>query len=260
MKLKNQLQTNPRLLAAFLSFAASIIVITSSQLTNTDGVLYLRVSEAFLNQGFGAAREMLDIPYYSLIIGIISKISGASPLLSAHLLNAATCAALAWLIVDLSILIGGSRLSGFCAGALFILHPQLNEYRGYIIRDFMFWTCLLGFLNFQLRFYLSLRSAHLLFSLLFLIFGSLFRIESLLLLIIPVITLIPLRKHISLVRQTLTTYKYLLIASIPLILILLEGSLLSTDTLLHPAKRFLHIGSQFHQNLMQLYLFFYLIE
>ena len=219
----------------------------TTPLTNTDGVLYLRAAEAFMSGGLTAAQALFDNPYYSALIGSLATITGLEPLSAAHLINALLCAAIGWTITDLGILIGGGRAAGFCAGILFLLHPQFNGYRGYIIRDFAFWACLLGFLNLQLRLYLSLRNSYLIAGLALLLVGALFRIESLLFVVLPLLTLAPLKKHISIVRQTLRLHSLLAVVLVIAAIVIASGLVIDLDSLARPAKRFVDIGSQLLQ-------------
>ena len=240
---------DPRWLTATLSLFISLAVAYGASLTNTDGVLYLRAAGAYMQLGFSAAQGLFDNPYYSVLIGAGAELTGLTPLYAAHLLNALTCAAIGWLIVDLGLLIGGSTMAGLCSGALFLLHPQFNEYRNYIIRDFAFWACLLGFIDLQLRYYLTLNAKNLIAALLLLLVGGLFRIESLLLMVLPLLALYPLRKHMSIVRQTLLIYSALVVVATIIIGLITSGYFLEAKSITLPAIRFLSLGGEFQQTL-----------
>lgn len=251
MRQNLKLTIDPRILIALLSFIISLLVSSTTPLTNTDGVLYLRAADAFMTGGLAAAQSLFDNPYYSVLIGSLAQLTGIETLTAAHLINALLCAAIAWIITDLGILIGGGKAAGVCAGALLLLHPQFNGYRGYIIRDFGFWVCMLGFLNLQLRFYLTLRSRYLLTGLALLLIGALFRVESLLLAALPFLTLIILKKHVSTVRQTLYLYSGLLVLSVAVALIITTDLLVDSTSLTYPAQRFIDVGSRFLHTINQ---------
>ena len=227
----------------------SLVVSSTAPLTNTDGILYLRAAEAFISGGLAAAQQLFDNPYYSVLIASLADLAGIETLVAAHVINAFFCAAIGWLITDLGMLIGGGRAAGLCAGVLFLLHPQFNGYRSYIIRDFAFWACLLGFLNLQLRFYLTLRSSYLIAGLALLFVGALFRVESLLFVVLPLLTLMSLKNHASTVRKTLILYSRFFVVIAVVALIVASEVFVSLSAFTYPAKRFINIGAQFLQTL-----------
>ncbi len=241
---------DPRLLTALLSACATLMALAGSELPNTDGVLYLRAAEAYADGGFSAAQALHDNPYYSILIALVSQWLGLQAIHAAYLINTLICAAIGWLMADLGNMIGGNRAAAYCTGALLLLHPQFNEYRTFIIRDFAFWCCLLGYFDLQLRFYLTLRGQCQIGAVALLLIGALFRVESVLLLALPLLNLIILRDHISIVRKTLQLYAGILAVVVLLTALVMSGLLVDPDSLTHPTQRFLAIGSRFQHTLL----------
>lgn len=193
------------------SFFTSLLVYINTPLTNTDGVLYLRVAEAYLSDGFSAAQDLYKVPYYSILFAIFSQVFSVDVIWGAYIFNSLACGVIAWCVVDLGGKVGGSNVSAAIAGLLLFLHPEFNEYRGFIVRDFHFWAFTLASLCFFVRFYLTLNTAFLILTQIFLLLAGLFRPEALLFLGVPLLCLLFLKKYPTLFRKTLIFY---LLASI----------------------------------------------
>ncbi|MFT6310007.1 MAG: hypothetical protein ACJAQS_000368 [Porticoccus sp.] len=217
---KKNIHIDPRWLFASISLLISIFIYSQSIITNTDGVLYLRVADTFLSDGFNAAKNLYSNPYYSVLVALIAKLTGLTTFISAQALNTLTCAAIAWFMVDIARLTSQSSYNPWIAGSLFILYPQFNEYRDFIVRDFLFWALVLAFMSCYIRFLLSLNSKFLIAGLFLLSVGAMFRTEAILFALLPVICLMPLRKHIMVVRTTISFYRWLLIIIVPVITVL----------------------------------------
>lgn len=227
-----KIHIDPRWFFSGISLLISIIIYSQSIITNTDGVLYLRVADIFLSDGFEAAKDLYSNPYYSILVALIAKFTGLTTFISAQALNSLTCAVIAWFIVDIARLISQSSYSPWIAGFLFILYPQFNEYRDFIVRDFLFWALVLAFMSCYIRFLLTLSSKFLIAGLVLLSVGTMFRTEAILFALLPVICLIPLKKHVIVVRTTIRFYCWLLIIIAPAttILYLANGSIFDSAT------------------------------
>jgi len=191
--------------AALISCLIGFVVYLTTDLTNTDGVLYLRVADAYLQGGLEASLLLYDHPYYSVMIAFIANLFSVETYSAAVFLNCVACGVMAWALYDLGFLIGGKVTARVSVG-LFFLHPQFNEYRTFIVRDFWYWACCLGYLNSLIRFYKTLFYRYLILGVVLLLVGAMFRVESLLFLAVPLLTLIPLRRHVSVVRETTKYY------------------------------------------------------
>jgi hypothetical protein len=122
-------------------------------LINDDGVLYLLLAEQIRALGIGSAMELFDRPLYAWMISAAHSVSGLSLHHSAIALDAllATAMALAF-VAFCRQLYGEPRLLPWAA-LLFLLHPKLNNYWAYVIRDIGYWALLLA------SFWLLLRHA-----------------------------------------------------------------------------------------------------
>ena len=162
---------------------------------NPDAVYYLRAAHAYGVGGLQQAMAVYPWPFYSLLISGLHQVTGLSILGSAYTLN----------IFFQSVMLVGfwclvSELSGFyyidrkklqCATVIvFLIFPNLNEYRHYIIRDFAYWGAFFFALCCLMRFSLR-KQGH--FAILWgalALLASSFRIEGLLLtLALPIILL-----------------------------------------------------------------------
>ena len=218
--MKKIIHIDPRWFFAGISLFISIFLYSQTIITNTDGVLYLVIADTFLSDGFSAAKDLYPNPYYSLLVGLIAKLTGLTTFISAHALNSLTCAAIAWFIVDIARLTSQSTYNPWIAGLLFTLYPQLNEYRDFIIRDFLFWALVLAFMSCYLRFLLSLNSRFLISGMILLLVGAMFRTEAILFTLLPIVCLIPLKKYVMVVKTTIAFYRWLLIIIVPITIIL----------------------------------------
>jgi hypothetical protein len=223
---------DPRWFFAGVSLLLSTVIYSQAIITNTDGVLYLRIADTFLNDGFNAAKNLYSNPYYSILIALTAKFTGLTTFIAAQAINALTCAAIAWFMVDIARLTSQSSYNPWIAGFLFTLYPQFNEYRDFIVRDFLFWTLTLAFISYYLRFLLSLNIKFLIIGMILLSVAAMFRTEAILFTLLPAICLIPLKKHVMVVKITIGFYRWLLLIIIPSIVIiyLLNPSVFDSTT------------------------------
>jgi hypothetical protein len=152
---------------------------------NPDGVLYLQTAYVATHKGVQAAFSIYAWPFYSLIIAYIAHFFHLSLIHSAHILNSIFQAMLP-VVFCLLIREIDSRPKVLIWAALLILSwGELNGYRDYIIRDFGYWlfflTSLLGFVRCSKRYsFFNILIYYIGFAIAFL-----FRVEALLLLLIP---------------------------------------------------------------------------
>lgn len=256
---------SPQWTAGIVSFLISIAVTLATPLVNTDGILYLRVAEAFQEGGYEAASELFAAPFYSILIAMLSDLLGCSVAWSAGIINAFACGALAWLLVDLGEMIGGSRIAAWGTAILLLLHPQFNEYRSFVIRDFVFWASCIGFVNLQVRAYLTLKSVYIVGAAILLLFAGLFRVEAFLFLPLPVVTLIFMRRYPGIIRITLIPYAVMACLGVLLLLALLMMDYPVWESMMRPLGRIyasatgfsdqlIFLNESFQQNLLRGYL------
>ena len=125
---------------AFLSLLLSLWLFASRDIISRDAVLYVKVSQAFLDDGIGAAFKVWAWPFYSIIIAITHKITGFSLENSAYLLTILleTIISITFVKIYSKIAFDGARL---WVAMLFILtFVTLNDYKGDIWREYGFWA------------------------------------------------------------------------------------------------------------------------
>lgn len=128
---------SPVPLAFQLSLLLSAIAIYGAGTVARDSTLYFDAAEAYLAGGMGAALQVFDWPWFSVLLGVSHWLTGLPMEVCGYLwcalLMAGTCA----LLVDVCqrLMPGAGYLS--CLVVLSV--PGFNEFRSEILREFGFW-------------------------------------------------------------------------------------------------------------------------
>jgi len=174
------------LAALIVSLLLSLAAIYMDPVVNNDGILYIEAADHFRSGDWAAGFSLYKWPFYSLVIAAAGAVPGIAGGHAAYATNAVLYVVLVLGFVALVRAMGGQGRVLWLALAVALLHPVLNEYRPFIIRDVGYWACYLWSLAY---FFTYLRTGHrrlLLFWALFSLFAFLFRVEGVLL-----ITLLP---------------------------------------------------------------------
>lgn len=147
-KLLNQ---NPLLWAALLSFVLSM-GLSYGSLINSDGILYLRSAKEFAQGHWAQGYELYSWPFYAGLIAGFSRITTLTLEHSAMVIDAGLMALMAGGFVALARELGANKTTQWVAALVFLVHPGINGYREYIIRDFGAWAFLIWSLVFLCRF------------------------------------------------------------------------------------------------------------
>ncbi|MDR1461562.1 MAG: hypothetical protein LBI68_00195 [Azoarcus sp.] len=117
----------------FLSLISSL----SNPILGRDASLYLSIATDSSVLDVSSALELFDWPWYSLLIGIISRLSGFPPEIIARLSCESMTAIACLLSVDI---VRKTRpdLTGWAA-LIVLTIPAFNEYRGEVLRENGFW-------------------------------------------------------------------------------------------------------------------------
>ena len=115
-----------------------------SPLPNDDGVLYLMLAERISEGGLAAGFDLFDRPLYSGMIAGLHAVTGLSLIAAAQLLNAGCVLAMVAAFVLLCRELYDDPEVMPWAAALLLLHPKLNNYFAFVIRDLGYWALLLG--------------------------------------------------------------------------------------------------------------------
>ncbi|KAI5914798.1 hypothetical protein [Thauera sp. 2A1] len=142
--------------AALLTVLLMATAILAGRIINPDGVLYIDTAQAFLDKGLSGALASYPWPFYPILIGLVSHLSGLSMLHSAYLVNTVCIVILADAFIRLCRLVGSAGHLGWVPVLLFFAFRGL-DHRLEIIRDWGFLAfSLLGFVHFT-RFWLDPR-------------------------------------------------------------------------------------------------------
>lgn len=139
----NNLRTlNPVFWIACLSFVLSM-ALSFHDVVNSDGILYLNVAREFSQAHFAEGLAMYGWAFYPALIAGVNYLTTLTLEHSAILLDAFFMAFMASGFVALVRVMGGNKTVQWVAALVFIVHPGINGYREYIIRDFGAWATLI---------------------------------------------------------------------------------------------------------------------
>jgi len=139
-----------RLIMALISLLLSILALYSDDIINSDGIMYIELSQAYLDGGLIASAKVYNWPFFSILVALIHQITQLSLETSTYVLNTI----LFVLLTDVLVLISNkilpnSRQLAFAA-LFFLCFLTLNEYRDFIIRDIGYWAfCSLALYQFM---------------------------------------------------------------------------------------------------------------
>ena len=139
-------------LAAVASLALYWFANHRSPLLNDDGVLYLLVAKNISAHGLAAGFALYDRPFYSLFIAALHEYLGIGVTAAAHLINATLSCAIVLAFTHLARLLYRDPGVAPWAALLILMHPKLNNYFAFVIRDLGYWAFLLGSFCALLRF------------------------------------------------------------------------------------------------------------
>ncbi len=212
-----------RILLAILSLLLSAYALLSDDIINSDGILYIQMAEAFMQGGLAAMASLYNWPFFALLIGLISQITGLQPETSAGILNTV----LFVIFTDALLLIAKQLLPNLrqlsIAALLILLFYSINDYRDFVIRDIGYWAFIsLALLQF-IYFLKESRWQHAILWQVFAFLALLFRVEAIIfLLAMPLFVLFSEQKQ-SLLKALLKLYIVLLIAGAIAIISMIAG-------------------------------------
>lgn len=169
------------LTALVASLLLSLWVVYLDPVINNDGILYVEAAEHFRSGQWGAGLSLYKWPFYSLVIGAASAVTGLAGGHAAYAVNAALYVLLMLGFVALVRSLGAGRTVQWIALLVALAHPGLNEYRAFVIRDIGYWASYLWALAYFFA-YLQQRSNRLLTGwIVCSVLAFLFRVEGVLL-------------------------------------------------------------------------------
>lgn len=175
--MKNYL--TPYATGCFLTILIGLYSFYANQILNHDAILYLRVADIYTAQGLQAAYHLYHWPFYSLLIGAVSQVTGLSSYHAACLINILFQVGITTVFLSLIKTLGGTQRHQWVALAVIILFPTFQSYRAYIVRDFGFWLFYLLAIKACLQFVEKKTWSFALLWTFSIIAATLFRIEGL---------------------------------------------------------------------------------
>lgn len=128
---------------AIASGLVSLYRIATRDLINGDGIGYVEIAKAFLNEGVNGAFALYHWPFYGILIGVVHWLTGLSFENSAGLLNILLLMLACVVFVRVYEEISGNYGRIWVAAILILALPILNDYRDLVIRGHGFWAFML---------------------------------------------------------------------------------------------------------------------
>ncbi|MBM3392170.1 MAG: hypothetical protein FJY34_09400 [Betaproteobacteria bacterium] len=129
--------------AFFVSLLLSWVALQGA-LLNRDGILYVDVARAMLEEGFLLRHSGIDWQFLSLLMAGLSALTGLAPEAAGHFLNAVFLAGACSLLVAIT----RQRMpeAAWAACLVVLAMPAYNGYRDMLLREYGFWFfCTLAF-------------------------------------------------------------------------------------------------------------------
>ncbi|MDX2456306.1 MAG: hypothetical protein QNL87_02240 [Gammaproteobacteria bacterium] len=137
---------------AICSGLLTLYRISTRDLINGDGIVYIDIARAFLSEGISAAIAVYHWPFYGILIGVVHKLTGLSFENSAIGLNTLFLIVVCVVFVRVYEEISGREARIWVAAILVLALPILNEYREMVIRGYGFWACMLAALYYFIQY------------------------------------------------------------------------------------------------------------
>ncbi|MDB4516430.1 hypothetical protein N9089_02385 [Crocinitomicaceae bacterium] len=128
---------------AICSALLSLYSYSAQDLINGDGIRYVTIARVFLSDGVGAAFAIYHWPFYSILIGVVHKLTGLGFENSAIALNTLLLVVVCVVFVRVYEEIRNRDARLWVAAMLILALPILNDYRELVIRGYGFWACML---------------------------------------------------------------------------------------------------------------------
>ena len=174
----NQNLSKVRLFTALLSLVLSVLAYYLDDVINRDGILYMDMADAYLQNGLSATAKLYNWPFFSILVAYVHQLSSFSFELSGQIINTLLFVLFTDSLVLLSSKILPTPRQLVIAAVLILSFYSINEYRDYIIRDIGYWAfCSLALYRF-IRFLEAPNLRNATFWQLAAVIAILFRIEG----------------------------------------------------------------------------------
>lgn len=169
----------PVMAAFFGSLFLSLIALQKGTI-NRDGILYVETARVFLEQGIAASMAVYSWPFLSVLMALMSQVTGLGLETSGHLINALFMAGAFALLLACAMRLHPESVWYVCLVVLAL--PGLNDYRDELLREYGTWFFIMLALWLALRWSEAPRWSMALLVHLSLTLAALFRPEALTLL------------------------------------------------------------------------------
>ena len=215
--------------AVAMSLLLSALTIYHYPVFNLDGVLYLKTAHVFLQQGLKPAIAVYELPFYSIVIALVSKLFHLSLIHTAYLLNYVFPALVVMTFLALVKELGASKKLLWLAAFVILAYIDFNHYRADFLRGQGYWFFYLLSIFFLFQYSKSFKWMFAFLWAVSALVAALFRIEGVVLfLLVPfVIFLFPGISFSEKVKQFLKINFILIIMSavLAIVIILYRGAL-----------------------------------
>ncbi len=138
-----------RYFAVSFSLLISLFMVLTNDIINRDGILYVNVAAAYLDDGLTAALQLFDWPFFSILIAYTHKITTLSFENSALFLNTLFFALFINSFLNISNKLLPNSRQLLIAAILIFCFSLINDYRTLIMRDIGYWAfCILTLYRF----------------------------------------------------------------------------------------------------------------
>ncbi len=184
--------------AVILNCLITSLSLLHHQPINVDGIIYLKAAQAYLDQGFHVAVANYPWPFYSIFIALTSQLTHLSLLHAGFVLNTVLTSILVVTFVLLIKELGGTLFEQYLGLFTIICYPFLNHDLYNILRDFGYYAFFLVAFLFFIYYLRHFKWRDAFIVTLSLLIALLFRIESILILLLaPLIVLFKKEMHLS---------------------------------------------------------------
>lgn len=131
---------DPRLFAGFVSVLFSIWCAINFFI-NPDGITYINYAkELSLDNSLALDPKVVNLPFYPLLIQLFHALLPVSWITAALTVNTIFFVLLVVGFIQIVKTLGGDKTTCWIAAIIILIQPEINNFRGYIIRDIGFWA------------------------------------------------------------------------------------------------------------------------
>ena len=189
-----------------ISLVSAALIFVNIDYINNDGVRYLAQSELISKGKYHDAFNLHKMIFYPYLIFLINYLFGLSFFISAKLLNILAVFFVSYFFIKIyQLLFTKIEKKDFLILVIcfFSFVSFFDDYINFIVRDLISLSFLFGFIFFNISYIKENNIYNLVFSIIFILFASLLRFESIIFIVFPILSYIKRvslnKKHIFLI-------------------------------------------------------------